>query len=245
MCNFLSAIVIPKAGGDFEIYRRPDLTDAHEDLIRAWGITERETTEVVRVEYTIRDGGKWGCLDDYHLIIDECIIPKWFGQTAQKRVAETLRAQIEKMIVRDVSDKFLLGGRWVVTDSTVVAQNAHLFLLGHSSAKLLGRSSAELLGHSSAKLWDHSSAELRDHSSAELWDHSSAELRDHSSAELLGYSSAELWDHSSAELLGYSSAKLWDHSSAKLRDHSSAEQMSRTITINDDRINATKETQTD
>ena len=126
MCNFISAIVMQNG----EIVCDPEHTDSHEDLMRARGIrdTACQVDRFCRIEFI--PGSV--ITDPWELNVDEPSTPDWFDA---RKVMRKMQDRVDRMIIKDDSRPFLLGGCWILCNSAYVSavKSARIYRMGDSS----------------------------------------------------------------------------------------------------------------
>ena len=224
MCRFASAIFLRNGDmiADFAN------TDSHAELAEAFGLARSEMQairhEFVRVELVPSEN--WADVSSYRFILDEEHAPDWADSDFLAKAERTIRAAVNRMIVRD-SRQLLLGGCWILAESVKIAstKNARIVqMLGSSSVnQMLGSSRVDLmLGSSSVNQMLGSSRVdlMRDSSRVDLMRDSSSvnQMLDSSRVDLMRDSSSvkEMWGSSSVnQMRGSSRVK-------EMRDSSTA-----------------------
>jgi len=137
MCKFYSAIVIPTAGGGFDLLHNP-WTHSHEDLIRIYKLrdTARPNGEprFARIEFSPESMATADDVSTYKLTIDEKRRPDWFSESLEKKVVERMKLIVSAMIVSGDAD-LLCGGVFILAKGARVStlKNAYVVVMLDSS----------------------------------------------------------------------------------------------------------------
>ena len=157
MCKFKSGIVVPTAGGGFDLLHNP-WTDSHEDLIRLFKLRDTSqangTPRFARVEFSPDSMATSDDVKTYKLTIDEERMPDWFTDEIEKSVISKMRLIIKGMIISGDVD-LLCGGVYILAKGARVesVKNAMIYVaLDSSTVKEMRGSSTvkEMRGSSKA-----------------------------------------------------------------------------------------------
>ena len=145
MCYFLSALVI-KNGEDCEVFSLPESTDSHEDLIAFKGLQDNGRNVFVRIEYL--PGVDFTNLNEYTLVLDEYARPDWFTEEAEARVKNRLRAQVERMLVRE--DRHVLASGCYILIGDIKIDSCLNARIIHAGSAMIEHADYSMIKHANS-----------------------------------------------------------------------------------------------